>query len=162
MILDSLCQNCLQPFELVLEPVDVALIREISDKSGAFCPCPRLCGGKINVVPDPAIKLMANDQRLRAPMALTGQELYKAVNGLGLPDEVPRTRETIEAHLLAYRITKIDLDERNGRFYLNELQLSNGVTIHLTSGLYGCQVLKLTKKEQEHASGGDIRDPDSD
>lgn len=160
MILLSLCSSCLQPFELMLEAADLQLLQKSS--GDGMCPCPRLCGGKINIVPDPTISAMASDARMRAPMVLTGQELFQAVNGMGLPDEVPSTKETIEALLLAYRVLKLDLEEKNGRFYLNEIHLSNGVTIHLTSGLYGAQVLKITKKEQDDASGGAERDPDQD
>ena len=65
MIINSLCNSCLQPFRLIIEPADVSLVKEISDEAGETCPCPRMCGGSINLVGDPVIKTMSDDRRLK-------------------------------------------------------------------------------------------------
>jgi hypothetical protein len=145
--LTSLCNKCLQPFQILLEAGDAALIRQISlEDAGRLCKCPRLCGGKINLVGDPMIAEMGD--KLREPMTLTGKELYAAVNGLGLPDEVEKDPEVIRSLLVANKVVAVDIEVVLGRLYLHELKLDNGFTIHLASGARGSQVLKVTKERK--------------
>lgn len=145
MIINSLCNSCLQPFRLIIEPADVSLVKEISDENGETCPCPRLCGGSINLVGDQVIKSMSEDRRLREPMVVSGKQLYQAVMGIGLPDEVPKSVETVDSLLRANRVVKVSIEEHDGRLYLHELQLENGSVVHLASGMKGAQVLKVTR-----------------
>jgi hypothetical protein len=149
MILMSLCNSCLQPFELLVQPSDAHLVKQIADKDGLTAPCPRLCGGRINLVGNPVIKEMAS--KLKEPMRVTGQELYKAVNGMGLPDEIPTTMEVVEALLLANSVVAAAVEETDGKIYLHELSLSNGLTLHLAGGPRGSRVIKITK-ENQHGS----------
>jgi hypothetical protein len=146
VILNSLCNTCFQPFQVLIEMSDVNLIRQIAVEDGKLAPCPRLCGGFINMQGDDTIEQMANDPRLKAPMQITGKELYKAVNGAGLPDEVPQSKETIEALLKANKVVGTKLEELNGKFYIHEVLLENGLTLHLAAGLRGAHVLKVTKE----------------
>ena len=148
MIVRSLCNSCFQTYSLLLQESDIALVKQIADENGQTCPCPRLCGGRINLVGTTAID--TSNLRLRDPMNLTGKELYQAVNGAGLPDEIEKGMEIIESLLKAYTITGVSLEDVNGRVYLHELILSNGMTIHLSAGARGAQVLKITK---EHSHG---------
>lgn len=146
MIINSLCNGCFQPFQLLVEPNDVHLVKEIADEAGDTCPCPRLCGGRINLVGDPVIGAMAKDRRLKQPMSITGKQLYQAVNGMGLPDEVPKSGEVVNAILIANNVVKASWEEDpSGNIYLHELTLKNGMVVHLTSGARGAQVLKVTK-----------------
>lgn len=145
MIINSLCNSCLQPFQILLESGDADLIRQLSEADeGRMCLCPRLCGGKINLFGDPTISVMAD--KLREPMTLTGKELYKAVNGMGLPDEVPKDVEVVKALLKSNKVADLYLEEINGRLFLHELKLENGYTVHLAAGARGAQVLKVTKE----------------
>ena len=73
-------------------------------------------------------------------------QLYQAVNGLGLADEVPKDMTVIDSVLKANKIVSIDLQEANGNYYLNELRLEGGIIVHLTSGARGARVLKITKE----------------
>lgn len=150
MIINSLCDSCLQPFQLIVEPADVSLVKEISDEEGAFCPCPRLCGGSINLIGDqninPVIAAVTQDRRTREPMTLTGRQLYQAVNGMGLPDEIPKSVEVVDSMLRANKVTKVLLEEHGGKLYLHELHLENGSVVHLASGIKGSQVLKVTRQ----------------
>lgn len=145
MIVRSLCNTCLQRFELLLKPGDAPLLRQIAQESGKFCPCPRLCGGMINLQHDPAIEQLQEGPRLRDPMTLTGAQLYQAVNGAGLPDEIPKDEAVIDSLLRANHIVKCALEHVGDRIYLHELHLSNGSVIHLAAGGRGAQVLKVTR-----------------
>lgn len=145
MIINSLCNTCLQPFTLIVEPGEVYLVKEISDDTGTTCPCPRKCGGAINLIGDPVIGDMSKDPRLKDPMTISGTQLYKAVMGLGLPDEIPKSEILVDSLLRASPIVKT-LTETDGKHvYLHEITLENGSTIHLGSGRKGAQVLKVTK-----------------
>lgn len=144
MIVMSLCQSCLQPYQLMIEPNDIPLIKQIASEDGQQCPCPRLCGGTINLVGDPGIAAMT--EKLREPMHIGGKDLYKAVNGLGLPDEVPKDVDVIESLFKANTITGVLMEKLGNTFYLHELKLSNGITVHLTAGPQGSAVLKVTKE----------------
>ncbi len=146
MIINSLCNSCLQPYRILIEISDVELIKQISDENGITCKCPRLCGGRINLIGDPTISLMADDPRLKDPLHITGRELYCAVNGLGLPDEIPKSQDIVFALMKANTVEGISIEETNGRLYLHEINLQNGITIHLGSGAFGAQILKITKK----------------
>lgn len=145
MIINSLCNTCFQPFTLIVEPGEVYLVKEISDDTGSLCPCPRKCGGNINLVGDPVIGQMANDPRLKDPMSISGTQLYKAVMGLGLPDEIPKSAVLVDSLLRASPVVKT-LTETDGKYiYLHEITLENGTTIHLGAGRKGAQVMKVTK-----------------
>lgn len=146
MIIYSLCNTCLQPFNLIIETVDVHLVKQITDEDGTCCPCPRLCGGNINLVGDTVISDMGKSRMLRDPLTLTGQQLYQAVSGLGMPDEVPTTVDTVDSFLRGNPVVKTVLEEKNGAIYLHELHLQSGLVVHLASGLRGAQVLKITKE----------------
>lgn len=138
MIINSLCNGCLQPFQLIVEPMDVPLVKELADDKGESCPCPRLCGGRINLVGQ-------SSAPAREPMTLTGKQLYQAVKGMGLPDEVPKSVEAVDAILRANKVVGVDVEEHNGKYFLHELKLENGCVVHLASGIKGAQVLKITK-----------------
>ncbi len=150
MIVFSLCQKCLQPYWLNLQPCDVHLIKQIATHEGMMAPCPRLCGGGINLVGDPGIDALAGDH-LKPVMKITGTQLYQAVNGMGLPDEIPYEKNLVTSLLCANRICATVMEEAHGKTYLHELHLSNGYTIHLAAGSRGAHVLKVTK-ERQHAA----------
>lgn len=142
MIILSLCQSCLQQYEILVEASDFPLLKEISDENGYTCPCPRLCGGSINLIGNGFADIMISKQ-LRPPIHLSCKDLYKAVKGLGLPDEIILEKLTIEP--LFSSIESVDIEEHNGRLYIHELKLKNGLIIHLAAGLRGAQILKITK-----------------
>lgn len=145
MIVQSLCNTCFQPFRIVIQTEEAALVKELLDSDG-LAACPRLCGGKINLNRDPTIAKMSKDRRLRDSLQITGMELYQAVFGMGLPDEIPKSREAVEALLLAHRIKGVDIEVVDGRLYLHEIHLG-GVVLHLAAGARGAHVLKLTKEK---------------
>lgn len=146
MILHSLCNSCLQPFTILLEAGDADLLRQISlEDEGRMCKCPRLCGGKINLIGSPVIDAMSS--KLREPLSITGKELYVAVHGLGLPDEITKDPEVIKALLMSNKVADLYLEETNGKLYLHEVRLENGYTLHLAAGPRGAQVLKVTKEK---------------
>jgi hypothetical protein len=149
MIVFSLCNTCWQSYDLLIESGDAPLIKEISDEQGHTCACPRLCGGVINLVGNPIYKEAMKRKNIAPTMSLTAKSLYKAVNGLGLPDELPKSQEIVESMLKANRIAEVSLEEINGKFYIHELRLENGVTLHLSSGIRGAQVLKMTKENKD-------------
>jgi hypothetical protein len=144
MIIRSVCNSCFSTFVITLMPDDVSLVRQVVDEKGHSAPCPRLCGGRINMVGDPNIdqvsKLVQKD-----PTHITGKQLYQAINGAGLPDELPKDILTLVALLKAHKVEDVKMEEIHGRFYLHELTLENGVTLHLSGGPRGAQVLKVTK-----------------
>lgn len=152
MIINSLCNTCLQPFTIILTADDARLVKQIADESGHTAPCPRMCGGHINLIGDPVISSMAEDPRLREPMTITGLELFQAVGGMGLPDEIPKDLTVIEALLKSNPIKTVSLEknEVNGKFYLHEMHLEGGIVFHLAAGARGAQILKITK---ERANG---------
>jgi hypothetical protein len=152
VILFSLCNTCLQAYQILVETSDIELIKQVASDDGMTCKCPRLCGGRINLVGDDTIEAMSKDPRLREPMNISGKELYQAVNGLGLPDEVPKSIDTVSAILRANKVRDFDLGEVAGKLYLHELRLEGGITLHLSSGPFGAQVLKMTK-ERSNGSG---------
>lgn len=152
MIIYSLCNTCMQPLQILVETSDIELLKQISSDDGMMTKCPRLCGGTINLVGDATIEAMSKDPRLREPLSITGKELYQAVNGLGLPDEVPKSLDTVSAILRANKLKDFDLNEIAGKLYLHELRLEGGITLHLSSGPFGAQVLKMTK-ERVHGTG---------
>ncbi len=142
MIIHSACATCLRSFSLMIEPADVSLVKEIADDDGDSCPCPSMCGGTINLVGPPKVP---ENVQLKDTINLTGRQLYQAVNGLGLPDELPRTGETVEAALFSNTVTKAVIEEHQGKVYLHELHLDTGDVLHLASGSKGAQVFKIVK-----------------
>ena len=124
------------------------LVKSISENEGRLAPCPRLCGGKINLVGDPVLQQMGTDPRLKEPLHITGKELYQAVKGMGLPDEFPKDADAIELLLKKSPILGVEMEVVNNRIYLHELHFASG-TVHLASGPRGAMVLKVTKLKKE-------------
>ena len=142
MIINSICNNCLQAFSLMVQADEAELLRQIADENLMSCPCPRLCGGRINLVGG----CLVEADGLKPPMSITGVELYKAVQGAGLPDELPKESSILDALLRANPITSCNWTETHDAVYLNEIHLNNGIVLHLTSGARGAQILKVTKE----------------
>lgn len=145
MIINSICDTCLQSYTILVQASDVDLVRQIADDEGLSCPCPRLCGGHINLVGGKLLDVAG----LKPPIHLTGVQLYQSVNGMGLPDELPRDAVTVDAMLRANPVVKCDVTEFDGAVFLNELHLNNGIVVHLTAGARGAQVLKVTKRSSD-------------
>lgn len=152
MIIQSLCNTCLQPYTLLVEPSDVNLVKEVCDDEGHTCPCPRLCGGRINLVGDPIISAMNKDKRLKDPITITGKQLYQAIHGLGLPNEIPKSLPIAKSLLINTTITDVDIEEKDGQFFLHEIKLANGSVIHLASGNRGAQILRISEENQLRGS----------
>ena len=149
MIINSVCSTCLQPFKILVQTSDLELVKQVSTNEGRTCPCPRLCGGEINLVGEPQL---LDGIRLRDPMELTGLQLFQAIGGLGLADEIPKDGTVIDALFKAYRIVSVQIEEIGGLCYLHELRLEGGVIVHLSSGARGARVLKITKEAQNVVS----------
>jgi hypothetical protein len=144
MIINSLCNKCFQPFKLLVQTSDAGLLSEVTQDDGRSCLCPRLCGGVINLTGDAH---GPEGVHLREPLEITAGELYRAVNGLGLPDEIPKDGIVVAALLKSYPVEDVVTHEFRGGLYLEELRLKGGVTIHLTSGAVGARILKITKEK---------------
>lgn len=144
MIVRSFCNCCFQAYELMIQQSDLHLMKEIADETGHTAKCPRLCGGHINLVGSSEIESMMEGRRLQTPMRITGTQLYQAINGLGLPDEIPLNKDVVEM-LLNTQIESFEIDTSSGVIYLSELRFAGGRVLHLTSGPRGAQVLKITK-----------------
>jgi len=143
-MIHSICSHCLQQYRLMVSPREQGLVLQVSSEEGKECPCPRLCGGSINLTGSgPAAPESA---ALRDPITMTGAELYRAVNGLGMADEIPKSKETVESVVKANRVKDVLIEESSGRFYLHELHLENGLIVHLAGGLRGAEVLKITRE----------------
>jgi hypothetical protein len=130
----------------LLDPGDLQLIRQIANDSGNAVPCPKLCGGTINVIMDPGISVLASDPRLRNPINLTGKQLYKAVMGAGLPDELPTDANVVYGLLQSIEVKSALVEKIGSDVYLHELKLAGGITIHLAAGPRGAKVLKIVKE----------------
>ena len=140
----SVCNTCFQTYSLITEQEYTALLKSLEELGGSLAKCPRLCGGKINIVPVEELKLPKN-RMFKEPLELTVKELYAAIHGNGLPDEIPKDVLVVEAMLLSSKIKKVETDTIHSGIYLNSLTLENGVTIHLGGGI-GPRVVKVTKE----------------
>lgn len=142
-MIHTMCPTCRQSYRLMLSSREHELLQQIASSDGTECDCPRLCGGKIPLVGPTKV-----DEAVppRDPITLSGAELYRAVNGMGMADEIPKNRETVEALIKANRASGVIVEEAGGRFYLHELHLENGLVVHLAAGLRGAEVLKITRE----------------
>lgn len=147
MIIQGLCNSCFQAFTINVSPSDAHLLKQIIGED-LMAPCPRLCGGRINMSRSDEITALASDPRLKPPLPLTVTELFKAVNGIGLPDEIPTSPEVVEALLQLHKVTETVITKDGNKIYLHEIHLANGTVVHLGAGLHGAMVVKLTKKEK--------------
>jgi hypothetical protein len=149
MIIHSFCNSCMSRFDIIVRTDEGHLITKSMDEDGTSR-CPRDCGGRINLRNDPSINNLAS--MMKAPLLLTSKEFYKALGGMGLPDEIPNSVELVESLLKSHKVADVLLEDVGGRIYLHELRLENGSTIHLASGGHGAQVLKVTRNEGRKSS----------
>lgn len=142
----SFCQTCFQPFTIQTLPGrdNLALLHQTMDKDG-FGPCPRLCGGKINLTNNEAIEKLMTSVKLRDPLNLTLTQYYQAANGLGCPDEIPKDADILQPLLKSAQVEGMVMDIAPGGLYIHEIHFDNGFVLHLTAGSKGAMVLKVTK-----------------
>lgn len=141
MIILSACELCFSRFQILVDPEDVELIKQISD--GTHCSCPRLCGGRINLVGGDPLDGM--NGILKDRLSLTAKELYRAINGAGLPDEIQKDPIIVRSLIMSNKVTAVDVEDLDGKIYLHRIDLDGGTQIHLGTGLRGAQVVKVTK-----------------
>ena len=145
MLIHSLCNTCFQRYELRMEPKDIPLLRQLTGNDYSVVPCPRLCGGMLNVVHSAQIKKLVQDPRLKEPLPITVQELFKAVKGGGLPDEIPKSYELAVSLFKAHPVKSVFMEQDGKDIYLHEVRFENGSIIHLAHGARGAKVLKITR-----------------
>jgi hypothetical protein len=141
--LTTLCNTCLQPFELQVSPDETHLMKEFLAEDMTM-PCPRLCGGRI-LFSTTASDLVKRGGPLRDPIRLTGKEYFKAAHGGGMPDEVPASKEAVESLLIANHVLAMETEQVGRDVYIHEIRLSNKTIIHLTGGQRGAVVSKITR-----------------
>ena len=143
MVLSTLCNGCHERFDIIVAPDSGHLIAQLANEEGVT-ECPRHCGGKILLTGGEAMQLLAAAET--GPHThLNAVELYRAIHGAGLPDEIPKSGELVEAMLKTHKVKDATVEEVGDRIYLHELVLENGSIIHLTAGGRGAQVLKVTR-----------------
>jgi hypothetical protein len=149
MKIRSVCNKCFQMYDLVIAPEYSALLESLSEADGKLAKCPRLCGGKINLVLIKQLKVPKN-RMYKEAMEITIPELHAAIYGNGLPDEIPKDELVLESLLLAHKVKSVETHKIHGGVYLDSLLLENGVRVHLAGGI-GPRVVKLTKEGQHGA-----------
>jgi hypothetical protein len=148
----SLCNTCLESFLLTVAPGDADLVKQVESAPG-LCPCPRRCGGMINTAMMAEFEHMQGRSSLtKNPIEISAKDLYGAVYGNGLPDEIPTDPMVVDALLRANQIVGTDVEKVGGAVYIHGLKLSNGLAIHLSGGM-GPRVVKITKPLPEVADG---------
>ena len=106
--------------------------------------------------PECDVRLEVNGKRLpgRTFVVLTKSQFISAINGMGLPSETVTHVEPIVAMLKSSRVVDVKAFERDGRCFIHEISLDNGVTLHLAASGYGAVVYKATRgKHANHRSG---------
>lgn len=137
MILTTSCDRCSCTFRIFMTPEESHLLDQL-EKDG-LAECPRLCGGSIQV------KTSSDISSLKEPLTLSLRELYQAVNGYGLPDEIQTDPVVVESLLKSSKVVSVSTELSGKRVILNSLTLDNGSTLHLVSSSRGACVLKITK-----------------
>lgn len=148
MIIISVCNSCLQCLRLNLTPADKDLLTQIEVAPG-MCKCPREgCTGIINLMPVTEFTHLEGKVALTDNVIeLTAKELYAALYGNGLPDEIQRDPTVVEALLKANRVIEAQVEKTSsGSVYLHTITLENGLIIHLGGGM-GPRVVKITNPE---------------
>jgi hypothetical protein len=76
---------------------------------------------------------------------LTAEELFTALNGLGLPDEEPASAETVKSLLLNEKITAVSARNISNtkRCTIDSITFSSGVRICLAASTYGAVVYRV-------------------
>lgn len=146
-LIRSVCNTCFQAYVLRISDSEKSLLSEILDASGESCPCPRNCGGSIPLQNSQEFTDM--HAILREPLSITGTELYQAVNGLPLPDEVVKDLEVVKHLSRPENVKYITLSEHDGQVYVSDISLNDGMKLHLTAGPRGALLFKITKQDRE-------------
>jgi len=147
MIIAALCNSCFSRFDIAVAPEDISLLKGMTDQHGLGT-CPRHCGGRINLraPTDEAMQALTQNPLLKEALRLSVQELFKAVKGGGLPDEIPKSYELAVALFKSEKVDTVFMEQDGKDIYLHEIRFANGSTIHLGSGKRGAQVVKITRK----------------
>jgi hypothetical protein len=132
------CATCKSAFEIRFEkPSDISLLSHMLVNGQVDCVCPRKCTGRI--------AQQAQFAEGVFPLSVTVQELFQAVSGMPLPDEVPKSAIFVLSLLKSERVLEARCEEEGGSIFLHSITLTNGCTIHLCASGRGPQVLKITR-----------------
>ena len=144
------CDSCLTVVRFVDDPQVCQSFLEHSIWEGGY-PCVRQCGAKMTRIPGGEWETWksSHDEGILKLYELSMAELFRAMSGFGLPDELQVEPEYVKALLLSNPITDLLLQRSDsGRTVIKRLDLKNGLSIHLASSPRGATVYKITRGDQ--------------
>lgn len=98
----------------------------------------------------PSVATSVSSMGEEADHHLTMQEFWQATHGFGLPEEIVTEPETVTAMLLAHEIIGVSAyRSRSGRVVINDVLLSNGISLHFTASGEGAVIFKSTRMQEK-------------
>ena len=150
MITMLACDNCLMVIRVLgdAEVIDNLIIRHSKWTAGWPCVSENCheCMRRVTDTEEVSGIFAAADTSLIRVNELSPEDAFKALCGLGLPEEIGALPEVIRALLLSNKVKDIqNWQSASGRTVIDWLELENGVRIHLASSPAGPIVYKITR-----------------
>lgn len=141
------CDACLMAVIVVGDPDDIRRLITHHPMWKDGLPCVREgCLEKmyqLDVLPD----MLRSQANVLEQVELTPEELFRAMGGFGLPEEIGFAPEMVRALLLSSKVVGMSADKVvSGRVILDRLDLEDGTSLHLASSRQGPVVFKVTRR----------------
>jgi len=92
----------------------------------------------------------AREAGLAKEVEVSAGEFRRLLEGGELPESLEPSEESVRAMLLAHEIVSVSLGSSvSGRVLIDDLILSNGVTLHLGVSPHGAVVYRMTRDLRE-------------
>lgn len=137
------CDSCHSGFRVIEDDIDRArmLIGESSDVGKVVCPrCAAALGRYREIEVDGTVM-----RRLKVT-DLTTDEMYAALNGFGLPEEVQCSRRRVQEVLENTKIKKVvGRDTAAGRFVIDSILFEDNKRMYLGASSEGAVVYRISE-----------------
>ena len=154
------CDSCLQIIKLQgdQELINKLILHHVRWLKGWPCVTCN-CKGPMTRVDGETLEQLKQEstQRLLSVITLNPEEFFRALCGLGLPDELGCEPEIVKSLLLSNKIVDVGIFPLGTkRTVLTQMYLDNGLCIHLASSPAGPVVFKVTRGQHGTSTSAEL------
>lgn len=161
------CDSCLQVIRVQGDPEELCRLIAQNPTWKDRLPCVNSgCSGPLKLLTEDVLALLSNvlEPGLIGVVDLTPREMFQALCGFGLPEEVGQAPEVVVALLRSTSISDVAVRiSPSGRTIIDRLDLSNRLSIHLAASPDGAVAFKITRgkhaQQLEHDHSNLSSDP---
>jgi len=148
------CKSCLLVVKVIGDPMAINGLIKQHPRWKPGHPCVGGCGHRMERIPANEVGwvIAAAEQGAVRMYELTPEQFFSAMCGFGLPEEISIEPESVVAFLKSAKVVDVKVETSpTGRVVLHQIDLENGLSLHLSSSSYGPTIFKITRRKAQNA-----------